>query len=205
MQDSLARFVADLADADAGRLVNPYACYDPEHDRPDGAATRSANLLAYLESRRSPALLLVGEAAGYRGCRFSGIPFTSERCLPPEQWTSLHAKGWVEPSATTVHGVLSDLGLESRTLLWNAIPFHPSKDGRPLANRTPTAEELKAGRIWLRRLLGLTHPGLVVAIGRSAAASLGPEDRQVRHPSFGGASTFRQQLTAIVRERRLGS
>jgi hypothetical protein len=45
----LERLVANLGAAETGRLVNPYACHDPELDRPEGAAIRRANLLAYLE------------------------------------------------------------------------------------------------------------------------------------------------------------
>lgn len=204
--DSLARLVTDLGAADTGRLVNPYACHDPELDRPDGAAIRRANLLAYLEDRRSPALLLVGEAAGYRGCRFSGIAFTSERCLPAERWSSRSDVGWREPSATTVHGVLGELGLESSTLLWNAVPFHPAVNGRPLSNRTPSAREREAGEEWLVRLVGLTRPGLVVAIGRKASRSLTARklgDSSVRHPARGGATLFREQLKDLARERGL--
>lgn len=202
-QDSLERLVADLGAAETGQLVNPYACHDPELDRPDGAAIRRANLLAYLGEHHSPALLLVGEAAGYRGCRFSGIAFTSERCLAPEQWSSRCEQGWIELSATIVHGELSLLGLESRTLLWNAVPFHPTVDGRPLSNRTPSAAERKAGEVWLARLIALTQPELVVAIGQKATKSLKAVDGgalRVRHPARGGATLFRAQLGDLVRE-----
>lgn len=202
-QDSLERLVADLGAAETCRLVNPYADHDPELDRPDGAAIRRANLLAYLEERRSPALLLVGEAAGYRGCRFSGIAFTSERSLSPERWSSLRASGWQELSATIVHRELGQLGLESRTLLWNAVPFHPTVDGQPLSNRTPSAAERKAGAVWLSRIIRLTQPGLAVAVGWSAAKSLPPGMPRVRHPATGGATLFGEQLGDLARQRGL--
>src|SRR5450759_5581702 len=70
------------------------------------------------------------------------------------------------PSRTCRHAVA--VAAEWRTLLWNAVPFHPAKDGQTLTNRTPTVAERKAGEEWLRRLVALTQPGLVVAIGRKA-------------------------------------
>jgi hypothetical protein len=126
--------------APAPTLVNPYACFDPNLDRPGAAAIRAATLLAYLEARSQPVLLLVGEAAGYQGCRFSGIAFTSERSLPPSQWTSSRPEGGKEPSATIVHGALKALELEERTILWNVVPFHPAGPSS-LSNRRPTAAE----------------------------------------------------------------
>ena len=77
MSDSLARFVAELAEVSIGATVNPYSVHEPSLDRPGGAAIRAANLKAYLGARLHPRLMLVGEAPGYRGCRFSGIAFTS--------------------------------------------------------------------------------------------------------------------------------
>src|SRR3954464_11662525 len=47
----------------------------------EGAAARCHRLLTYLEAHENAPLLLVGEAAGHRGARVSGIPFTSERQL----------------------------------------------------------------------------------------------------------------------------
>jgi hypothetical protein len=84
--DTLGDLVSDLARAAVPTLVNPYSRFDPALDRPGGAAIRAATLLAYMEARSRPTLLLVGEAAGYQGCRFSGIAFTSERTLPTSQW-----------------------------------------------------------------------------------------------------------------------
>ena len=198
-KDSRARLVADLGAATPPTLVNQYSCCEPGFDRPDGAAIRRANLLAYLEARPHPVLLLVGEAAGYQGCRFSGIAFTSERSLPQIQWTSTRAEGWQEPSATVVHGTLAELGLEDRTILWNVVPFHPA-DQMTLSNRTPRAKERHAGADWLGRLVAITQPQVVAGIGRHAANALPPGTPYLRHPAHGGAGRFRAGLAVLAHE-----
>jgi len=203
--DDLERFVTGLAASRMKGMVNPYATADevPDLDRPGAAAIRAANLLDYLRSRQKPQLLLVGEAPGYRGCRFSGVPFTSERCLPRNRRSSLRTDGWLEPSATVVHRSLARLGLEAETLLWNVVPWHPV-DGGPLTNRAPRAAELRAGMVWLARLLALVSPGRVIPVGRTASRML-PGTPQVPHPSHGGAGRFDSELQALssaVRHRR---
>jgi hypothetical protein len=123
-------------------------------------------------------LLLVGEAAGYRGARVSGIPFTSER--------QLTGSGPAEASATIVHRVLTELGLEESVLLWNVVPTHP---GTPSSNRPPTSAEIKAA---LPFALELSRGRRVLAVGRIAEAVL--DAPYVRHPSHGGAAEFRAGL-----------
>jgi len=196
VSDSLTRFVAELAEITIGATVNPYSVYEPTLDREGGAAIRAANLAAYLGARPHPRLMLVGEAPGYRGCRFSGIAFTSERSLPPGRHSSLHPKGWVEPSATIIGGALVLAGLTDETVMWNACPLHPA-GATPLSNRTPTRAELEAGRLWLTRLIELLEPELIVAVGRSAAAAL-PGAPLIRHPANGGASACRSGIAAIA-------
>ena len=60
------------------RAFNQYRDVHAGLDRPAGAAVRRRNLRRYLEAFVSARFVLVGEAAGYAGCRFSGIPFTCE-------------------------------------------------------------------------------------------------------------------------------
>lgn len=196
--DTPDRFVTDLSRARIGQCVNPYARAHqrPDLDRTDAAARREANLRDYLASRDHSPLLLVGEAPGYRGCRFSGIPFTSERSLPSDRWSSRHPVGWQEPSATIVHRVLGDLGLAESALLWNALPLHPT-GSTPLSNRRPTADELRVGAQWLHRLIALVRPRAVIAVGGAAARVL-PAVPVIRHPSYGGASAFRAQFAAWI-------
>ena len=147
----------------------------------EGAALRRERLAAYLEERAEAHYLLVGEAAGYRGARVSGVPFTSERQL------SGRAPG--EASATIVHRVLAELGVEEDVLLWNLVPTHPHRPGQPASNRAPTRAEVDAAAPFL---VELARGRDVIPVGRLAGACLG--GRYVRHPSHGGAAAFRAGL-----------
>jgi uracil-DNA glycosylase len=168
-------FVAELAGAEIGVTFNQYAA----------SPLRRARLAAYLALRSSARILFVGEAAGYRGARISGIPFTSER--------QLNGTGPAEATATIVHEALADLGLERDVLLWNLVPTHPHVPGNPESNRRPTREEVEAGRRFLHRLAAGRR---IVPIGRLAQAELGGP--YVRHPSHGGAGDFRAALVQLL-------
>jgi len=165
------QLVEELAAARIGATHNQYA----------GSALRRERLAGYLEARRHAPLLLVGEAAGYRGARVSGIPFTSER--------QLTGTGPAEATATIVHRVLAELGLEEDVLLWNLVPTHPHRPGSPASNRPPTRAEIGAGRHFLEALAAGRQ---VVAVGRLAQRALGGP--YVRHPSHGGAAAFQRAL-----------
>jgi uracil-DNA glycosylase len=164
-----------LASARIGSTFNQYAASRLLRER----------LAGYLEARAGAALLLVGEAAGYRGARVSGIPFTSER--------QLTGNGPAEASATIVHRVLEELGLTEHVLLWNVVPTHPHRPGEPESNRRPHVAEIEASRMFLDQLATGRE---VVPVGRVAEAALGIAG--IRHPSHGGAQEFRAGLAARV-------
>ena len=166
-------FVGRLAEARIGSTYNQYA------DSP----LRRRRLAEYLEARRDAPILLVGEAAGYRGARVSGLPFTSER--------QLTGRGPAEATATIVHRVLDALGLAGDVLLWNVVPTHP---GTSNSNRRPTRTEVVAAEPFL---VELARGRRVVAVGRLAAAVTGAA--YVRHPSHGGAVAFEAGLRALTR------
>ncbi len=173
----MKEFIARLSEASIGETFNFYR--DGQ-----GAETRRRRLLAYLRSRQDAPLLLVGEAAGYRGARISGIPFTSER--------QLTGSGPAEATATIVRRVLAELGLEEGTLCWNVVPTHPHLPGCPGTNRRPTRAEVETAVAFLHEL---ARGRRVVGVGRLAHAVLG--DPYVRHPSHGGAAEFRAGLLAF--------
>jgi uracil-DNA glycosylase len=166
-------FVRRLAATRIGRTYNQYA---------ESAVCR-ARLTGYLGRCREARYLLVGEAAGYRGARVSGIPFTSER--------QLTGTGPAEASATIVQRTLAELGIADEVLLWNVVPTHP---GTVRANRRPTSAEIRGGMPFLEELLIGRVP---IAVGRVAQAVLG--GGYVRHPSHGGATEFRAGLLLSIR------
>ena len=174
-----ADFVERLARAGIGATYNQYAASPLLRDR----------LRAYLEAHAEALVVLVGEAAGYRGARVSGIPFTSER--------QLTGTGPAEATATNVHRVLARLGVEGEVLLWNVVPTHP---GSETSNRRPTRREIEAALPFLDEL---TRGRTSIGVGRLAAAVL--DAPYVRHPSHGGAAAFEESLQrafATIRRRR---
>jgi len=160
--------VGRLARAQIGATFNQYADSELRRER----------LARYLDSRVDTRLVLVGEAAGYRGARVSGIAFTSER--------QLTGAGPAEATASIVHRVLAVLGVEDEVLLWNVVPTHP---GSETANRRPTRDEVEAASPFLEEV---TRGRATIAVGRLAAATLAAP--YVRHPSHGGAAAFEEGL-----------
>jgi uracil-DNA glycosylase len=151
----------------------------------EGAALRRQRLSAYLGARAEAPLLLVGEAPGFRGARVSGIPFTSER--------QLTGSGPAEATATIVHRVLAELGIDEDVVLWNVVPTHP---GTASSNRRPTHAEVDDGLPFLR---DLARGRRAIAVGRLAHSVIGGP--YVRHPSHGGASAFRAAMEKLSLER----
>jgi uracil-DNA glycosylase len=172
---SVSSLVRRLAAARIGSTFNQY-----EH-----SAELCGRLEDYLASRQDAPLLLVGEAAGHRGARVSGLPFTSERLLT--------GAGPAEATATIVHRVLAELGLAEQVLLWNAVPTHPHRPGEPRSNRRPTKAEIAAGEPFVAEL---ARGRRVVAVGRVAQSVVGGP--YVRHPSHGGRAGFREGLAQLV-------
>jgi hypothetical protein len=172
--------VERLSSAQIGETFNQYS----------RSQLRCERLGSYLEERWSAQYLLVGEAAGYRGARVSGIPFTSER--------QLTGTGPAEATATIVHAVLAELGLEEDVLLWNVVPTHPHRPGAPYTNRRPTRAEVEDSRPFLDTL---ARGRRALSVGRLAHSVLGGP--YLRHPSHGGAAEFRAGLaTATIPPRR---
>lgn len=201
------RLVATLPIGRPG-LFNPWreGChFDTEKNSKDSKLERLARHLD-CDAR----LILVGEAPGYQGCRYSGIAFTSERLLIegvipriPQigHRLSKRERPFSEPSATIVWKTLYQLGLAEKTILWNAVQLHPFKPNTPWSNRTPTDAELAYGGPALRLLREFYPNAKVVAVGQKAAGVLQmqniPFEATVRHPANGGATLFAKGVTEV--------
>lgn len=205
-------------------VFNPWRDADLAYDTDPGAPAQRARHLEHYLSLRMPhaRYILIAEAVGYQGGRFSGVAMTSERMLLGKarginpEWAlpagvfrrtsrpDLKPDGFAEPTATIVWSTLLALGVApTEFMLWNAFPFHPYKPGEGLlSNRTPTPAELEVGGGFARRLVKACPQARVVAVGAKSESILAmvgiPTLGAVRHPANGGATAFRSQVRALV-------
>ncbi|PYL71735.1 MAG: hypothetical protein DMF22_06075, partial [Verrucomicrobia bacterium] len=167
--ESVEHFLELLKGSPPGAVFNPWWQVDKENDvAPRAPRIRREQLRDHLAKRLGQAqFALVGEALGYRGGHFTGIPMTSERILlgrnkdvgieanllfsdiTPRR-TSKPQKcraGFSEPTATIVWNTLLQLGLSpEQFVLWNAFPWHSFNRHRGmLSNRMPTKPERSVG------------------------------------------------------------
>jgi hypothetical protein len=220
MQQIIDTFIRQLADFPPLDLVtNQYAYHqDPTVDQAN--TVRRHNLSLYLGQMldRKPNALWIGEAPGYRGCRITGVPFTSEFILVHgedsllEDTNALANRGpdlfslsqgykptldeWgfeKEATATMVWQAVAQMQIYP--LLWNAFPFHPHYPDQEDTNRSPTRDEIISGKAFIQELFKIFDIKKVAAIGHAAERCLDELNLQptyIRHPSQGGKAAFLQ-------------
>lgn len=204
--ESIDRLLALLTAFHGSGVHNQYRDAEADLDRPDGAAVRRRNLRRYLEAFSRASHVLVGEAAGYAGCRFSGIPFTGEAqivgpdCLPWARRLGFEqsSKGevWRERSGQMVWQAFDG---RRDCVLWNTFPWHPFGAKR-LSNRKPRRTEIEGATGVLTLFLSLFPGADVYAVGRvsqDALARLGITAVYIRHPSHGGKPEFLRGVQSI--------
>jgi uracil-DNA glycosylase len=205
----LAKRLTDTLPSSSQKLFNPWRDHCADCEPCNGPDAKLARLAEHLACE--PEFVLCGEAPSYSGCRHSGIAFTSERLLlegkiprisPMSERLTSRRLPYSERSATIVWNALYKLGIEERTILWNALQMHPHRPGKPQSNRTPTSVELEIGKRALRMLVDKFPSAKVVAVGRKAERSLNSMGvfpaATVRHPANGGATAFAQGLKRLV-------
>ncbi len=216
--NKLAKLLTDtLRSSGSPTLFNPWRDRSTDDEPCNGPDARLARLAAHLDC--NPKFILCGEAPSHRGCRHSGIAFTSEHQLlhgiplhgkipripPTSHRLTSRAKPYSEGSATTVWNELYKLGIEECTILWNALQMHPHEPGNEQSNRTPNSSEIEKGKRALQMLVTKFPKATVVAVGRKAQKSLESmrvHAKYVRHPARGGKTEFEKGLRRLVRLSR---
>lgn len=205
-KEAIRQFITAVSGPRLPGMFNPWGESCPTETEKDGHLARRRRLEIHMD--RAPRVVIIGEAPGYQGCRYSGIAFTSERLLHQGSVPGMgivpritaRPRPWSEPSATIVWEALYQLGLAEESVMFNAVPWHPMGEGGPHSNRTPTSAEVEAGAPFLQQFLAV-YPGVpVVALGKTAAGLLeriGVQASTVRHPANGGATKFREGMSAL--------
>jgi uracil-DNA glycosylase len=191
-------------------LFNQYRDERRGFDARGGAKLRRENLLSYLSSfSRTPKQLLVGEAPGPWGARFSGVPFTGESPLSRGElpYTGNATSTSPEPYSERAGKIFWELLARHhpKFFVWNTIPYHPHKPGEPLSIRTPKWSEVREHLPLLEELLDILQPRAIAAIGRVAEKALRELDRDstyIRHPSHGGVKLFQSGMTSFFSKNR---
>ena len=194
---------------DFENTFNPYSKRCAVYDLDDAPGRRANVLRAILDAATMVEMdsIWIGRDLGYRGGRRTGLALTDDIHI------SMHAKRWGitverptkgeafgERTAAVVWRVLSRV--EASVFLWNVFPLHPHEAGNPFSNRSHNARERKAGEELLSELIRLLKPSQLVAIGNDAAKTVRRlagyrRFTEVRHPSYGGQSQFRQQVAQL--------
>lgn len=206
--EKLKNFVEELATMEVTPNVYNQYSYECEDN-----SIRRDNLLIYLKQmyKLKPKIMLVGEAPGYRGCRLTGVPFTSEHLLMNNiEGLKLFGRenGYrlalekdkllKEATATIIWSTL--LKYDIMALSWNSFPFHPHKKDEGESNRTPLKKELLIGEKPLLKMIEMFNIKKVVAVGNKAEESLcklGISCSKVRHPAQGGKNEFVEGIKNI--------
>lgn len=187
---------------------NFYQDVESSVDLPEGAEMRRKNLKAYLTTVAEPnTVLVLGQSPAWRGCRFTGVPFTSQaQLLRPDfpvegERTSRGPNPLSERTATQIWEYL--LPYHPGIFLWYAFPLHAHRPGATQTNRTPTRRELDEFGPVVEKLHEILDPEKVMAVGRSAQTALENLDLEhtyVRHPAYGGVRAFRRGVSDLLED-----
>ena len=169
------------------------------------------NLKLYLNNiyTRKPEHIFIGESPGYRGCRITGIPFTSEYILVNNKLFGVN-NGYKIVNENNLHKentatIIWQYFEKSKLVpfFWNAFPFHPHKIENTESNRKPSRHELDIGKMCLKKLTTIFNVRHFVSIGKIANKILNETNIDnicIRHPSNGGKNDFILGMNKLLQE-----
>ncbi len=123
---SIEKFLRRLKNSPSGAVFNPWWQVDKENDfAPSASRIRREHLRAYLRERLGKVrFAVIGEALGYRGGHFTGIPMTSERLLLGRKTgiATEHSLLGITPQRTSKPGKCPDGFSEpTATIVWSTL------------------------------------------------------------------------------------
>jgi hypothetical protein len=200
------QFVEQLSVISLPNVFNPYAEVCEASDQPDAPEIRRHNLeqALYHAITLKVTSIWIAQDLGYRGGRRTGLALTDETHLAHHgQMLSgsvfqkaTHGPEVSERTATVIWHALQSI--EQPVFLWNVFPFHPHMPENPMSNRCHKPSERTLGLHFLQLLLEVLQPSSVVTIGEKASAALSSiETHPVRHPSYGGQTSFLESVGTI--------
>lgn len=201
-------------------IFNQYRDSNLLVDIPDAPSIRLKNLHGYLANRINDAtILIIGEAAGPWGCRFSGIPFTGEKQLLDPSFpisgtrTSKDvlsmelriAPPFISRSAEMFWEVLAPF--HNQFISWDVFPLHSHKPDNPFTVRNPTNKETDQFGEAVRIIVSYMNPKIIISVGKKSfneLTRLGINSTYVRHPSRGGKGKFIEGINSVFSSRAIG-
>lgn len=196
------QFINNLASRESSvDMFNPY------EDK--NVANNLRAYLVYMLDNYKNGIMLVGEAPGHKGCKITGIPFTSGEVIRSDKHKIFKDIGKKinlskEEKETTAKIVWDYLeGKSIIPLFWNAFPFHPHPEKNRNKNRQPNLGEVKEGLTYLKELIDIFKPRTIAGIGRfgtSCAQRAFTEKKvnYIRHPSYGGKNDFLDGIKKFI-------
>ena len=202
-------FVSMVRELRFPNTFNPYVERCKQYDKLEAPAIRASLLLAVLQAASEVDIdaIWVARDLGHRGGRRTGLALTDDF------WFSAHTKRWGvdvdrptlgpvvrERTANVVWEMLEQI--EENIFLWNLFPLHPFPEDNTYKNRAHSAIERAAGIKLLLLLVSMLRPRRIVAIGKDSERALKTERIEVdlwdvRHPSYGGETLFRQKIASL--------
>lgn len=187
---------------------NPWKDVDLFVDVPSANIIRQENLLKFLYDRLFAEVIFVGEAPGYNGCRFSGVPFYDEyrlSLLSSDYKQSSISKNLKKERTSSI--VYNNFNLWKNNLYWvawNIFPFHPYKNGYKTRNRHPDSFEIIETIELLYSFLQIYKNSKIYAIGRISEYYINniykhnKKVEYIPHPSWYGAKNYNNYCNSIL-------
>ena len=131
--------------SDKSSLFNPWVDFDADNDLSSSSpAHRFEHLQAYMRERESSArFLLIAEAPGYCGCKFSGLAMTSERALLASDQDLLDSHYFLGPKHRTSKFSPAISSMALRTVPWLTLNLAANSPSLGMASPGPHSPSCK--------------------------------------------------------------